>query len=135
MAMWDHYGPSKDDIRNAFNKAAADGQKYLLLLSESTNDEMLITTHDYTRPVADQSEIVPLLRALNEKCRSWGGDVRLSAVYDLSKDFDQASAMDKLSPQTQRELAAYGEEIRIHRAQREWDRKPWLERLFTNRPR
>lgn len=140
MAMLDHFGPTREDIRAAFNKAAAEGNKYLLMLSESTNDEMLITIHDYTRPVADQSAIVPLLRNLNEKCYAWG-DVRLTGVFDLSKNFEAQigrpyaeGLKETLSPQVQGDMVAYDRAVQLQRAQKEWDRKPWLVRLFSARP-
>ena len=151
MAMLDVYGPTTAEIRAAFHKAAGEGQKYLLMLEESTNDVMLVTIHGFTRPVADQSAIVPLLRDLNKECYLWG-DTRLKGVFDLAKSFDAQIGQpyadglkNNLSSGVQAELVAYGQEMRLKRAQKEqemglkraqkeWDRQPWLSRLFSSRP-
>ncbi|MGZ9109468.1 MAG: hypothetical protein ACXW4B_11695 [Micavibrio sp.] len=140
MAMLDYFGPTREDMRAAFNTAAAEGNKYLLMLSKSMNDEMVLTVHDFTRPVADQSDIVPLLKKMNEECYSWE-ELRLTGIFDLSKNFDAQigrpyadGLKETLTPQVKNELSSYDRAVQLQRAQKEWDRKPWLVRLFSHRP-
>ena len=84
MAMFEVYPLSDAHVKEAFNQAAKDGCKFLLLVDQYICDEMLVTQMGVTAAVRHEAEIVPALRSL------WFGDrrdcpPRLRAVYDTEK--------------------------------------------------
>lgn len=139
MAMYDVYGPTSREIGEDFRKAAGEGQRYLVLLTETLADPMLVTDIYYTRAVASAEDIPQLIRDEQQK-RSYG-TVHLSGIFDLSGQYEAqaANSYDQqlrthLPASVQNTLAADARARQKLQEQQEWARRPWYERLFIARP-
>lgn len=141
MAMYNENILTKDELREAFQEAAAKGQRNLLVLREVAGNELLIEVRTFTCAVAHPSDIVMTLRRLNQYA-NLGTDVELAGVYDLARNFDRQAARSgadqikgTLPHETCAALAVYNEERALAKRQQEWDRSSFFKRLFSQRPR
>ena len=138
MAMLDEFGPSAAEMREAFDKAAKSGARYMLSVATVLSDPMLVTIFHSTASVASEDEIVPLLKAQNEK-KSYGR-VNLTGVFDLKRDYEpqkyngEQQIKTLLSPATQSGLQALNKALKLREDQQEWARRPWYERIFVSKP-
>ncbi|MFN7113286.1 MAG: hypothetical protein ACK4PK_02895 [Alphaproteobacteria bacterium] len=139
MATFHEYGPSRDEIREAFNKASASDARYLLLIDETLEDTYSITNYTNMRAINKPCEIVPLLREMDAQA-SYASH-RLTHVLDLKKDFDAQMAQwgkggfeGTLPAFAVQELAEYKKEKDFARQQAAWQSQPFLARLFSTPP-
>lgn len=139
MATYDEYGPSRSDIRAAFDKAAAEKSRgYLTIIEQVLEDKYAITSFSTMRVLDHPCEIVPLLR--EEDTRASYATHRLSHVLDLKKDFDAQMALwgkslDAVLPAfVVKDLAEYQADKDFARKQAEWQSQPWLTRMMTTPP-
>lgn len=86
MAMLHEYGPSRSDIRAAFDTAAAKGQDYLLIIDQLLEDVYNVTVETYTRGVDTSADVLKTLQRDQENAPY--SRIRLSHALDLKKDFD-----------------------------------------------
>lgn len=138
MAMLFEYGPDRNDIRKAFNKAVAEGSaRFLLLIDETLEDKYAIHNHTCMRTVESACQIEPLLRAMDKETSY--AHHRLTGVFDLKQDFDKqistSHTIESILPAyAVRSLKEYGEEKSHARAVAEWNSQPFLTRLFSAPP-
>lgn len=139
MATYDEYGPSRSDIRAAFDKAAAEKSRgYLAIVEQVLEDKYAITSFSTMRVLDRPCEIVPLLR--EEDARASYATHRLSHVLDLKKDFDTQMAnwgkglQSTLPDFVVKDLAAYQADKDFARKTAEWKSQPLLVRMMTTPP-
>ncbi len=133
MSAFYEEGLKHEELREAFQEAAANGQKNLLVLREIAHNVLQSEARTFTCSVAHQAGIVPTLRRLNRYAHM-GIDVELVGVYDLTGDFEyQASYSGAeqikgiLSYPTRAELEAYEQERNPPPAAKPL---PWYKRLL-----
>jgi hypothetical protein len=128
------------NMREAFHAAAEAGQKYLLIMKESCDDELIVRDFYYPHGVAAQEEIVPYLADQNEG-RGQETAVSLCGIYDLTRNFEDQYAKrsadqreETLTPSTKADLSRFEAE-QTARFFREAERRRWkeaslLEKIF-----
>lgn len=136
MAMLHEYGPDRRQIRDAFDKAAANGQDYLLIIDQLLEDVYNVTIETYTRGVNSSADVLGTLQS--EQAQAPYARIRLSHALDLKKDFDaQMSLWHKngyaqiLTPLAATEVDQFHASQTVRRDQAEKREGSFFKRLFS----
>jgi hypothetical protein len=139
MAMLDEFGPSSAEIRERFERAASQGEGYLLEICEILDDPMLVTLFHSTAIVESEQDIVKTLT--DRKKGSPYAEFRLMGVFDLAKSYESQIGIagedrikTMLSAETQSALSEDDKKREQQNLQRDWNRLPWYQRLFKQKP-
>jgi len=112
MALYYWDGPGQDELRRTFHEAAAQG-KYVLLLREIMNDELVVREESYARTVAPE-EALSVLKSIHDRARAYG-EVSVARVFEPGKTFDECNKTEPADTalcDVLREFAAYKEQTK-----------------------
>lgn len=138
--MFHEYGPDRNEIRKAFDDAAAKGQSHLLILDEVLEDKYNITVMTYTRGI-NKPEDTPGVIDMEQAGKRSYARIRLSHALDVKRDFNEQMKLWSKGGYAQTLPAPVvadlkkrieAQDLACKRA--EWDRQPFLTRLFSSRP-
>lgn len=139
MAMFEICGPTPSELREAFDRAAQGGWRYLLRVATTFDDPDLVMTFETTDCVTNELDILTQLKEKHIATRY--ADTRLAGVFDLTRDYDAQAAVpgeqqikNILSPAAQAGLMTLDKEMKREQAQRAWAARPFYERLFVSKP-
>lgn len=138
MATFDHHGPDRNEIREAYNKAAAKGDRFLAIIDQVLEDEYAVNVFTFTASVKKACDIVFLIEQKDKD--SGYARHRLSHALDVRQDFD--TQMEKwgkgydgiLPPFVQNEITNHEQRQDLARRQAAFKQKPFLTRLFSTPP-
>ena len=134
MAMLHEYGPSRSEIRAAFDKAAAKGQDYLLIIDQLLEDVYNVTVETYTRGADTSADVLKTLQRDQENAPY--SRIRLSHALDVKKDFEaqmnqwhKGGYADILTPLAATEVEQFHAKQTVRQKQNE--NRGFFKRLFS----
>lgn len=140
MAMFHEYGPDRNEIRKAFDDAAAKGQSHLLILNEVLEDTYNVTVMTYTKGIEKPEDTYGTIEMEQSEKRSYAR-IQLSHALDVKRDFNEQMDLwhkggyaRTLPTVVVADLHARQEKKALEQKRAAWDRQPFLARLFSTRP-